>query len=91
LLRKRGGLLFVLINTALPLSLPKTRSGMATQSSTKRNRKKEPLYFTVKNASGRDIEAFIPAGYNPTKDPVEKMLKILQHYPPFPPTAIAND
>ena len=57
---------------------------MATQSSTKQNRKKKPFFFTVKNASGRTIEAFIPAGYNPTEDPMEKMLKILQHYPPLP-------
>jgi len=80
-----------LIDTTLSLSLPKTRSGMATQNSIKQNRKKKPLFFTVKNASGRDIEAFIPAGYSLTEDPVDKMLKILQHYPPFPPTAIEND
>lgn len=64
---------------------------MATQSLLKQKRKKRPLHFTIKNASGRDIEAFIPAGYTPTEDPVEKMLKILQHYPPFPPTSLDND
>ncbi|MCY7359381.1 MAG: hypothetical protein LH609_18380 [Rudanella sp.] len=45
---------------------------MATQNSIKQNREKKPFFFTVKNASGRDIEAFIPAGYSPTEDPADK-------------------
>ena len=54
----------------------------------KSQKAKEPLIITGRNASGKLIQAYIPAGEFPKQDPGLAIAKSLEKYPLIQPTPL---